>query len=261
MIKIFSYNVNGIRAASRKGLAEWMQQEQPDILCLQETKAQPEQIDCPAFRELGYQCYAFSAEKKGYSGVAVLTKIRPLDVHYGMGLPLPDKEGRVIRLDFGSFQLINAYFPSGTTGGERQQVKMQFLNEMQEFVQKLTEYQPGVILSGDYNICHKPIDINKPEKHTKVSGFLPEEREWMDNFLQSGFNDSFRMINQQPEHYSWWSYRANAREKNLGWRIDYHIVSDALADRVIHAGIHSEAMHSDHCPVSVELDLEAGRAE
>lgn len=255
MITIFSYNVNGIRAALRKGFLEWLSEAAPDILCIQETKAQENQIDCKAFQELGYYCYTFSAQKKGYSGVAVLTRYQPDDVHLGMDIPAYDNEGRVLRVDFGAFQLLNAYFPSGTTGDERQKVKMEFLAAMQEHITGLLNPQPNIVLSGDFNICHKPIDINRPAKHTTISGFLPEEREWMDGFLSSGFNDSFRMINQEPEWYSWWSYRANARAKNLGWRIDYHIVSDALVDKVQDAHIHQDAYHSDHCPVSVKLDV------
>ena len=255
MITIFSYNVNVIRAALRKGFIDWLKAANPDILCIQETKAQHEQIDCEAIRDLGYGCYTFSAEKKGYSGVAVLSKTEPEDVFTGMGIPFFDNEGRVIHMDFGGFQLVNAYFPSGTTGDARQKVKMVFLQAIQEHVSGLLNEQSRLILSGDFNICHKPIDINRPEKHTTVSGFLPEERAWMDQFLSKGFNDSFRMMNQEPDWYSWWSYRANARAKNLGWRIDYNMVSDGLVKHVKAAGIHQDAYHSDHCPVSVTLDL------
>lgn len=253
MYTIFSYNVNGIRAALRKGLADWMASEQPDILCIQETKAQPEQIDCEAIKALGYLCYNYSAQKKGYSGVAIFSKHEPRQVHYGMGKQPHDDEGRVIRADFNDFTLINAYFPSGTTGTVRQDVKMQFLADIYDYTEHVRQEQPHIILTGDFNICHKPIDINNPQRHKKTSGFLPEERQWMDEFLAQGFVDSFRVFNQEPEQYSWWTYRSNARARNKGWRIDYHMVSTPLHERLQHADIHQQVMHSDHCPVSITL--------
>ena len=253
MYKISSYNVNGIRAALRKGLMQWLGESKPDIFCIQETKAQPEQLDYSKFHDLGYSCYIHSAVKKGYSGVAVLTKEQPKNVVYGMGIEKYDNEGRVIRADYEDFTLINAYFPSGTTGGVRQEVKMQFLDDMYSYIQELSKTQPNIILSGDFNICHKPIDINHPERHHKTSGFLPEEREWMTQFLNLGFIDSFRYFDSSPGKYTWWSYRARAREKNLGWRIDYHIVSNTMENTLENAAIHDDAYHSDHCPISVEI--------
>jgi exodeoxyribonuclease-3 len=252
-MKIISYNVNGIRAAINKGFLEWLQYENPDIICLQETKAQKEQLNTSVFTELGYHQYWFSAQKKGYSSVAIFTKIEPIKVHYGIGIEKFDFEGRFLRADFNNFTIIDSYFPSGTTGGERQEYKMDYLLHVKKYVDELQKNTKNIILCGDYNICHKPIDINHPERHNGVSGFLPEEREWLTNFLDSGFIDSFRMFDTSAEKYSWWSYRAGSRQKNLGWRIDYHIISNSLKDKITNAYILNKVEHSDHCPVVVEI--------
>lgn len=254
--KYYSYNVNGIRAALRKDFLKWLEQEQPDVICLQETKASPEQLDLSAFDELGYKNYWHSAEKKGYSSVAVLSREEPDFIEKGMGVERFDVEGRLMRLDFGDISIVNSYFPSGTTGTIRQDYKMDYLYDFQQYIDRLKKERPKIIACGDYNICHRPIDINHPERHKKTSGFLPEEREWMDHFLNSGFIDSFREFNKEPEQYSWWSYRANAREKNLGWRIDYHMVSEGLRHQLVNARILQEVVHSDHCPVMVEIEQE-----
>ncbi|HON02218.1 MAG TPA: exodeoxyribonuclease III [Paludibacteraceae bacterium] len=254
-MKIISYNVNGLRAALTKDFIQWLQAENPDVLCLQETKAQPDQIDTLLFAELGYTAYLHSAQKKGYSGVATLTKIPPDYVYFGMDNPEFDTEGRVLRTDFGDITVINVYVPSGSSGGERQDFKMKFLEEFLKFIQNLLRERPNLVVCGDYNICHKPIDINHPERQIGVSGFLPEEREWMDRFQALGMVDSFRVFDQSPEKYSWWSYRGGARYRNAGWRIDYHWVSEPLRSRLKAAAILSEAFHSDHCPVMVELDV------
>ena len=253
--RIISYNVNGIRAAISKGFLEWLKEENPDIICLQETKIQEDQIDKLAFESLGYYQYWNSAQKKGYSGVGILTREKPEAVRPGMGIEKFDNEGRLLRLDFKNFSLINSYFPSGTTGDVRQDFKMEYLEAVSKYSSELLKEKPGFVLCGDYNICHKPIDINHPERHKKSSGFLPEERAWMDDFLELGFVDSFRQFNQEGEKYSWWSYRAGSRAKNLGWRIDYHMVSQALDEKLNNAGIMPEVKHSDHCPVWVDLDL------
>ncbi len=254
-MKIISYNVNGIRAAIRKGFIDWLAEENPDIICIQETKAQREQVyELDKIESLGYQTYWFSAEKKGYSGVAIFTKIPPTEVHYGMGISKYDAEGRMIRADFGDLTLINSYFPSGTTGDIRQDFKEEYLKDVQIFTDHLKKERPNIILCGDYNICHTEIDIHNPAKQQKTSGFLPHERQWVTDFLESGFVDSFRVFNKDPHHYSWWSYRAGARAKNLGWRIDYHMVSENMADRLKSASILSEIVHSDHCPIVVEID-------
>jgi exodeoxyribonuclease III len=252
---ILSYNVNGIRAALNKGLSDWLKSSSPDVFCVQETKAGPAQIDIPLFEHLGYHCYVHSAEKKGYSGVMILSKEEPLQVIQGMGIEKYDMEGRVLRADFPYFTLINVYIPSGTTGDVRQDFKMEFLDDFKNFINALRKEKSRILICGDYNICHKPIDINHPERHKNSSGFLPEERDWFDHFIADGLVDTFRLFNAQPEQYSWWSYRANSRAKNLGWRIDYHIVSDDLKPNVKEAGILKEVVHSDHCPVSVVLDL------
>ncbi|HOR41142.1 MAG: exodeoxyribonuclease III [Paludibacteraceae bacterium] len=252
-MNIISYNVNGIRSAISKGLIDWIKEENPDVLCFQETKAQPEQIDTSLFEALGYHCYFHSAEKKGYSGVAILSKTKPDNVVIGMGNPKYDSEGRVIRADFGDISVMSVYVPSGTTGGIRQDFKMEFLYDFTTFIHNLRLSYPKLVISGDYNIAHKPIDINHPERQVGVSGFLPEERDWLTDFLESGFTDSFRAIDPSPEKYSWWSYRAGARTRNMGWRIDYHLISQALVAQLKHAAILSDVVHSDHCPVSIDL--------
>ncbi len=252
-MKIVSYNVNGIRAAINKGFMDWLKEYDPDVLCIQETKARPEQFDVSAFEELGYHCYWHSAEKKGYSGVGLITKRKPDNVVIGVGNDKFDAEGRCIRMDIGDITVLSVYHPSGTTGDIRQDFKMEWLNYFSKFINELKNERSKLIISGDLNICHKEIDINNPKRHKKSSGFLPEEREWVTNFINSGFIDSFREFDQSPEKYSWWSYRAQARTKNLGWRIDYHFVSSALKDQLIGAGILADVVHSDHCPVYVDI--------
>jgi exodeoxyribonuclease III len=252
---ILSYNLNGIRAALNKGFATWLKQVSPDVVCIQETKASPEQIDVPLFEHLGYRCYAHSAETKGYSGVLILSKEEPLQVIKGMKMSTYDSEGRLIRADYPGFTLINVYIPSGTTGDVRQDFKMEFLADFSKFIRTQRNEKSRLLICGDYNICHKPIDINHPERHQKSSGFLPEERAWFDSFIGDGYVDTFRIFNQQPNQYSWWSYRANSRQKNLGWRIDYHLVSEELRKQVSDAAILTSAEHSDHCPVMVTLDV------
>lgn len=252
-MKIISYNVNGIRAAMNKGLCDWLQQAQPDVLCLQETKAQPEQIDTKPFEDLRYHCYFHSAQKKGYSGVAILSKKKPDNLVIGMDNERYDSEGRILRADFGDLSVMSVYVPSGSSGDERQAFKMDFLEAFLPFINQVKSERPNLIVCGDYNICHKPIDINHPERQIGVSGFLPEEREWMDRYEASGMIDSFRVFDASPEKYSWWSFRGGARSRNAGWRIDYHWVSCGLKDRMESAAILNEVVHSDHCPVSVTI--------
>lgn len=252
-MKIISYNVNGIRSAIAKGFLQWLEDEAPDVVCLQETKAQPEQVPVFDFEALGYQTFWHSAIKRGYSGVAILSRISPDHIEVGMGMEAYDAEGRFLRADFGDISVISVYHPSGSSGEHRLGFKLQWLEDFLGYVQKLKQTRPRLIISGDYNICHKPIDIHDPVRNANVSGFLPEEREWMDRFLDAGFIDSFRRFNKEPHQYSWWSFRANARQRNLGWRIDYNMVSGKLEDKLSGAGIMPEIKHSDHCPVWVTL--------
>jgi exodeoxyribonuclease-3 len=253
-MKIISYNVNGIRADLSKDFTQWLSKENPDILCLQETKAQPDQIDTLLFAEMGYTSYLHSAEKKGYSGVAILAKQTPQKVVIGMNVPRFDNEGRVIRADFDNITVVCVYIPSGSSGELRQAYKMDFLAAFEQYIEQLRNDRPNIIVCGDYNICHKAIDINHPERQIGVSGFLPEERAWLEKLESTGMVDSFREFDKSPEKYSWWSYRGGARSRNMGWRIDYHWVSIPLRQNLISAAILVDAIHSDHCPVMVEID-------
>ena len=254
-MQIVSYNVNGIRAAARKGLAEWLGENNFDIVCLQESKANLEQVDMADFEALGYQHHWHSAEKKGYSGVVTMTRHQPDQVVVGCGLERYDREGRIIRTDFGDWSLLNCYFPSGTSGEERQGFKMEFLADFQQWIEELRKERPKLIIVGDYNIANHPIDIHDPVRNKKSSGFLPEEREWLTNWFDNGFTDAFRQVHPEKVEYSWWSYRANARANNKGWRIDYQSVSNNLADKIKDAHHRPDAVHSDHCPVWLEIDL------
>jgi exodeoxyribonuclease-3 len=254
-MKILTYNVNGIRAALRKDFFSWLKDVNPDIVCLQEIKANPDQFETSIFANLGYHCFWNPAEKKGYSGVAILSKRKPKHVEYGCGIEEFDFEGRILRADFDEFSVISVYFPSGSSGDIRQEFKMKFLIHFQNYINDIKRDFSKLIISGDYNICHKAIDIHNPQRNKNTSGFLPEEREWMSQFILSGFIDSFRHLNSEPNNYSWWSYRANARAKNLGWRIDYNMISKNLLSNLSRSAILSQAVHSDHCPVLVELDF------
>lgn len=252
-MKIISYNVNGIRAAFNKDLIGWLGHAAPDVICFQESKAQKDQIDIASFEKEGYHTYWFSAEKKGYSGVGIATKIQPKHIEYGCDMELYDKEGRVIRADFEDFSVISVYVPSATNI-DRLDFKMQFCYDFLAYIKELRKTIPNLIISGDFNICHQAIDIHDPVRLKNVSGFLPIEREWMTEFIKEcGLIDSFRYFNTEPNQYSWWSYRQNARANNKGWRLDYHFVSDSLESRLSRGLILSEAYHSDHCPVLVEL--------
>lgn len=254
-MKVISYNINGIRAALRKGLDLWIKAAKPDVLCLQEIKANESQFDVQIFENLGYHTYWFSAQKPGYSGTAILSKIKPKSITYGMGHDLYDAEGRVLRADFDDFSIINVYMPSGSSGEHRQAFKYQFLDDFYTYIEQLLNTHDKLIVCGDYNICHQPIDIHNPQRNKNTSGFLPQEREWLTSFLGLGFVDTFRHFSDEPHHYSWWSYRANARAKNLGWRIDYLLASLPLQEHLSSAQILSQAKHSDHCPVVLSLEV------
>ena len=251
-MKIISYNVNGIRAAMKKGFVNWVESYNPDVICLQEIKATKDQIETEVFDSLGYKNFWFSAKKKGYNGVAILTKKNPDNVVYGTGISSMDDEGRNIRADFGQFSIMSLYLPSGTNI-QRLEYKFNYMREFQNYINKLGISYPNLVISGDYNICHKPIDIHDPIRNKNVSGFLPEERKWLDNFINSGFEDSFRIFNQGAHNYSWWSYRANARSNNKGWRIDYNLVSKNLVCKLKDSFILPGVFHSDHCPVGIQL--------
>lgn len=249
---ILSYNINGIRAALKKGLDSWIDSSKADIVCLQEIKATPEQFDTTIFERLGFESFINSAKKPGYSGVAILSKIKAKNIEYGCGIEKIDSEGRIIRADFDGYSVMSVYFPSGSNP-LRQSFKMEFLELFFNYIKELKKTIPNLIISGDYNICHQAIDIHNPKRNKNTSGFLPEEREWVSKFMANGFVDTFRHINKEPHNYSWWSYRANSRSKNLGWRIDYNMISESLLPRLKDVAILSEAMHSDHCPVLVKI--------
>lgn len=254
-VKIISYNLNGIRAAMNKGLVEWLQAANPDIFCIQELKAEHNQFEVKLFEDMGYHCYWHSAQKKGYSGVAILSKISPEKVTIGCDIPEIDNEGRIIRADFKGFSIMSTYFPSGTSGDERQGFKYIFLDKFYDYIEKLKLEVPNLIICGDINICHKEIDIHNPVSNKNTTGFLPAEREWVTKFIGSGFIDSFRQFNDEPHWYTWWSYRFNSRGQNKGWRIDYQFASQTLAENLKRAAILPEAHHSDHCPTLLEIDI------
>jgi exodeoxyribonuclease-3 len=255
MKRVISYNLNGIRSAVSKGLDGWLKAADPDIVCFQETKAQPDQIPVELFEAMGYHHYWFSAVKKGYSGVGILSKIKPDHVDFGMNIQQYDDEGRTIMAHYGGFTVISVYHPSGTTGEVRQGFKMTWLEDFLVFANELRKTRPSLIICGDFNICHQPIDIHDPIRNATSSGFLPEEREWLTRFFDSGFIDTFRVFNQEPRNYTWWSFRAGARSKNLGWRIDYQVVTPPLEKKLLRAAILPEARHSDHCPTLLEIDF------
>ena len=231
----------------------WLDSVKADVVCLQEIKAMPEQFDQTLFNEIGYDCYIHSANKKGYSGVAILSKIKPQNVEYGCGIDEIDFEGRVIRADYKDFSVMSVYFPSGSSGNLRQEYKFKFLDLFATYIHDLRNKIPNLIICGDFNICHKPIDIHNPVRNKNTSGFLPEERDWMDRFIESGFADVFRIENKEPHNYTWWSYRANARAKNLGWRIDYIMINKTIISKDKRSVILSKAKHSDPCPVLLEI--------
>ncbi len=254
-MKILSWNVNGIRAAQKKGFLEWLEREKPDILGVQETKAKPEQLDMFLMHPEGYHTYWNSAVRPGYSGVAIFTREKPLSVDQGFGVKKFDEEGRVIIAEYPAFAFLNIYFPNGKASDERLQFKMDFYDETLKCVKVLKRKGKSVIISGDYNTAHKEIDLARPKENEGNSGFLPVERAWLDKFMADGQVDIFREFHKEPGHYSWWDMKTGARERNVGWRIDYHFVTKDLAPKVKNATILKDVIGSDHCPVALELNV------
>lgn len=254
MIKIVSINVNGIRSATSKGLVEWIKINDPDIICFQEIKANEVDIPVEVRNLTQYRQFWNPAVKKGYSGVGIMSKFEPISIQNRFKIKEYDEEGRILMLDFQDFTLISAYFPSGTTGDIRQSFKEKFLEDFSELVAELKQSGKRLIITGDVNICHRPIDIHNPVSNKNSSGFLPQEREWMDRFFDLGFCDAFREVNKEPHQYTWWSFRSGARSRNLGWRIDYHLVDEHLKPRVRNYKIHADVILSDHCPIELHIE-------
>jgi exodeoxyribonuclease-3 len=253
--RIISWNVNGLRAVHKKGFTEWFLAENPDILCIQETKAAKNQLPRTLKSIPGYHAYFCEAERKGYSGVAIYTKIKPKKVEYGFSIPKFDNEGRILIVDYEDFVLLNIYFPNGKMSAERLDYKLEFYDALLDYANKLKATGKNLIICGDLNTAHKEIDIARPKANEKISGFLPEERAWIDKFLSNGYVDTFRMFNKDPGQYTWWSYRTKARERNVGWRLDYFFVNEEFKDKIADSYILKEVMGSDHCPVGLDIEL------
>ena len=254
-MKLISWNVNGIRAADRKGLFDWFKVESPDVLCLQEIKALPEQVP-PHLRNMpGYHIYWNSAERKGYSGVATFTKKQPISVKKGFGIDKFDNEGRILVTEFSSFTLFNIYFPNGKKNQERLDYKLGFYDTFLAYADNLKAGGKNIVVCGDFNTAHKEIDLARPKQNEHISGFLPVERAWIDTFIDHGYVDTFRHFNKEPDHYSWWDMKSRARERNVGWRIDYFFVNKEFMSSVKKAFILQDVTGSDHCPVGIEIKI------
>ena len=255
-LRLLSWNVNGIRAIHKKGFVDWFLKESPDILCMQETKAHPNQLADDLLNINGYKSYfSSSIVKKGYSGVAIYTKQEPVKVEHGFGIPKFDDEGRIIIADYKSFVLINIYYPNGKASEERLQYKLDFYNAFLKHAENLKSKGKKLIICGDVNTAHKEIDLARPKENSQTSGFLPIEREWMDKFFSQGYIDTFRMFSSEPENYTWWDMVTRARDRNVGWRIDYFFISENLKKNITNAFILQEVTGSDHCPVGVEMEV------
>jgi exodeoxyribonuclease-3 len=254
-VRIVSWNVNGFRAIYKKGFLAWLHKEKPDILCLQETKAEEGQIQKELAEIEGYHWYFCSGVKKGYSGTAVFSKEKPLSVGKAMGHDPFDSEGRILITEYPSFVLFNIYFPNGKSGPERLKYKMDFYEHFLGHVSTLRKQGKSVVICGDVNTAHKEIDLARPKENSAISGFLPEERAWMDRLVAAGFIDTFRLFHPQPQQYTWWDMKSGARARNVGWRIDYFFVSDDMKSRVKDSLILPEVMGSDHCPVVLDLSV------
>jgi exodeoxyribonuclease-3 len=254
-MRIISFNANGVRSAARKGFFHWMDKQNADIVCLQETKVQTHQLEDPIYWPKGYRCYYLDAVKKGYSGVALFSRREPDEIVQGLGWPDLDAEGRYLEARFGSLSVVSLYLPSGSSSEERQAVKFDFMNRFLPYLRECAQSGRTYIFCGDWNIAHKPIDLKNWRSNQKNSGFLPEERAWLDIvFEQDGWVDAFRVVNQEPEQYTWWSNRGQAWAKNVGWRIDYQVTSPSLRDRILAAYIYKEERFSDHAPLTIDYD-------
>jgi len=251
MKKVLSWNVNGIRAVEKKGFLDWLSREDPDILAIQETKAHPDQLNDELRHPRGYHAYWNHAEKKGYSGVATFSKEEPSNVAYGFGNEVPDREGRILILEYNQFILLNIYFPNGRLGDNRLRFKLDFYQDFLAYLDKLRDKNKAILVCGDFNTAHKEIDIARPKENSTVSGFLPKEREWLDRFVDWGLADTFRLFNQEGGQYTWWDLKSRARERNVGWRIDYFFIDTRSAHRIKDAFILSEVLGSDHCPIGI----------
>ena len=254
-MKLITFNINGIRSGIKKGITEWLVAENPDVLCLQEIKLSETEVVEDLFKALGYECFWHPAEKRGYSGVATLTKIPPKNVYYGMGIDVYDSEGRNLIVEYDNLILVNTYFPSGSSGEDRQRFKYKFLDDYLPFIDSLRKYEKPMIICGDVNICHQEIDIHNPKSNKNTSGFLQDERDWVSRFLDSGFVDAFRKCNVEPHHYTWWTFRAGARQKNKGWRIDYFFVEKNIENKIKSSHILNNVFMSDHCPVTLNISI------
>lgn len=254
-IRLISWNVNGIRAVHRKGAFDWFQKIRPEIFCIQETKSHPAQLPAELTHIDGYHSYFSSAVRKGYSGVALYSQIEPMEVKYGFGNEKFDMEGRILIAEYPQFYLFNIYYPNGKSSPERLAYKMEFYDTFLEVTENLKKTTKPLIICGDVNTAHKEIDLARPKENEKVSGFLPEERAWIDKFLEHGYLDTFRMFNHEPGNYTWWDYKTGARERNIGWRIDYFFVSQHFKSQVKNAWIDADVMGSDHCPLGIEINL------
>jgi len=254
-MKIYSWNVNGIRAVAKKGFLDWMGEEQPDIIGLQEIRIQDHQLKDELRNISGYHSYFNFAERKGYSGVALYTKVEPIAVWYGMGIKKYDNEGRILAAEYPEFVLLNIYFPNGKRSKARLDYKLDFYDEIHDYCEELRNDNKEIVIFGDYNTAHHEIDLKNPDANKNTSGFLPVERDWLDKLEEHGYIDAYRYFYPEKETYSWWSYRTRARERDAGWRIDYHFISEGLEDKLKGADILTDVMGSDHCPVTVELDI------
>jgi exodeoxyribonuclease-3 len=254
-MKILSWNINGIRAADKKGLFDWFKEELPTLLCLQEIKALPEQVPSHLKNIPGYHIYFNSAKRKGYSGVATFSKQKPVDVKYGFGIEKFDNEGRVLLIVYPSFMLFNIYFPNGKKNQERLNYKMDFYDTFLSIADNYKAEGKNIVVCGDFNTAHKEIDLARPKENEKISGFLPIERAWIDTFIDHGYIDTFRQFNKDPEQYSWWDMKTRARERNIGWRIDYIFVNKEFIKYVKKAFILQDVMGSDHSPIGIQIEV------